>query len=337
MMAFDYGDALPTCAFERKAFMIDRRRTMAAALGALSSVSLGIGAVHPAGARQAPADLPSATPLQALDGEKVRVNLLGDFVTIRLIGIDAPEPEVGENRTECGFVDSKQALQTAIEGRTLLLENDAEDKDDKGRLWRHVWIVNADGTDGGLLNELLLQNGWVTTREEEKNSKYSDRYQAAAQTGQANGVGLYATCTGFHQEVSRHGGREEPALAGEAVSVKGITASLDSYYYSYSDALGTAPDGGFMWLIISVTIVNNRESGKFNFSGSKFAAKNLDTDSDYDDAFAFLDAPLDSGELSTGEYVSGQVALEIQETATNVRLKFNIEGDYSLYWLVPPV
>jgi hypothetical protein len=148
---------------------------------------------------------------------------------------------------------------------------------------------------------------------------------------------LYTVCTSFHQEIPRYGGRDQPAQVGEAVAVKGVRVSLDSYYYSYTDALGTGPKGGYLYLFIAVTVVNERAEGKYNYSDRKFAAKNLDNDADYDDEFAFLDSPLGSGELSPGEYVSGQVALEIQETATNVRLKYNVEGDYSLYWLTPPV
>ena len=317
--------------------MINRRRLVAGSVGAAAIAAIGSSKGRSSAAQGAPQGSPTATPLDALDGEKLRVNFNGERVVVRFIGIDAPEPEVGENTTECGFVDSKQALIDAVAGKTLLLEQDAEDKDNKDRLWRHVWLVNPDGTDGGLLNEQLLQYGWVTSKEEKKNTKYADRYAKAAQLGQQNKAGLFATCASFHEEIPRHGGREQPAAPGEAVSVKGVKASLDSYYYSYTDALGTAAKGGYMYLIASVTIVNERESGKYNYSSTSFAAKNLDNDADYDDTFAFLEAYLDSGELSSGEYVSGQVALEIQETAANVRLKFNVEGDYSLYWLTPPV
>jgi endonuclease YncB( thermonuclease family) len=317
--------------------MLDRRRFVTASIGAASFVALTGSSHQKIRAQEAPAGLPTAELIDVLDGEKMRVMLNGERVVVRLVGIDAPEPEPGEHTIECGFVDSKQALLDTATGKTLLLEQDAEDKDNKDRLWRHVWLLNPDGTDGGLLNEQLLLNGWVTTREEEKNVKYADRYARAVAEGQKNGSGLYATCESFHQEVPRHGGREDPASIGEAISVKGVRASLDSYYYTYTDALGTNPKGGYMYLIVSVTIVNDRESGKFTYNSTQFAAKNLDNDSDYDDEFAFLDSPLDSGELSPGEYVTGQVALEIQETATNVRLKYNVEGDYSLYWLCPPV
>lgn len=316
--------------------MFTRRRFVASSVVAGAMANGGWLGSSRALAQGAPAGLPTAVPIEALDGEKLRVELNGERVIVRLIGVDAPEPEVNENTTECGFAESRQALIDSVNGRTVLLEADEENTDGKDRLWRHVWLVNPDGTDGGLLNEQLLLAGWVTTRQEEKNTKYADRYVKAAADGQASGANLYTACTSFHQEIPRYGGHDAPAQAGEAVSVKGVRVSLDGYYYTYADALGTSPKGGYKYLIVAVTIVNERAEGKYNYSDSRFAAKNLDNDADYDDEFAFLDSPLGSGELSPGEYVSGQVALEIQETATNVRLKYNVEGDYSLYWFTPP-
>ena len=41
--------------------------------------------------------------------------------------------------------------------------------------------------------------------------------------------------------------------------------------------------------------------------------------------------------LSTGENVSGQVAIEVQESAVNIRVQYQISsfGDNSVYWIVP--
>jgi len=97
-----------------------------------------------------------ANPLYATDGEKIIAVINGERKIIRLICCDAPEAEAGENKTEIGFTESRKALNDAIAGRTLLLESDVEDTDDKDRIWRHVWLVNADGTNGGLLSSTRL-------------------------------------------------------------------------------------------------------------------------------------------------------------------------------------
>lgn len=282
-----------------------------------------------------PPDAVPANPLDALDGEKLRAVINGERVVVRLIGCDAPEPEVEENTTECGFLESRWVLSDKVAGNTLLLEADAEDKDKKERLWRHVWLVNADGSNGGLLKQQMLAEGWRTTHDEEKTTTYAAEYAAAASEAETNKAGILSMCEGFHQEINRRGGHDDPASVGENIQVKGVQAVLNGYYFSYTDALGSAAKGGYKYLIANVTITNLRESGKYRFSDTSFAAKDLATAADYDDEFAFLNSPLGSGELSAGEYATGDVAIEVQETATDVRLKYNVEGDFSLYWLTP--
>lgn len=282
-----------------------------------------------------PANSVSANPLYAVDGEKIVTVINGERKVVRLICNDAPEAEAGENKTEIGFIESRQALNDAIVGKTLLLEADAEDMDNKDRLWRHVWLVNADGTNGGLLNQQLLQQGWVTTQEEEKNTKYAAEYTAAAKEAQTNKVGVLALANGFHEETNRYGGHDAPAVAGETIDVDGIFMTLNSYYYSYVDALGSAAKGGYKYIIANVTITNLKDSDKYRYSDSDFAGKDLDTAADYDDTFAFLNSALSSGELSPTEYATGEVAIEVQESATNVRIKFTVSSGKALYWLTP--
>lgn len=283
-----------------------------------------------------PANGVLANPLEALDGEKLRAVVNGERVVVRLIGCDAPEPEVETNTTECGFAESRWSLENAVVGRTLLLEADEEDKDGKGRLWRHVWLVNADGTDGGLLNQQLLQQGWVTTQEEKKNLKYADTYAAAAKEAKTNKVGVLASCPSFHDEKNRRGGHDDPAVVGEAIQVKGVQAVLNSYYFSWGDAVGLPPTGGYKFLMLNLTFTNLRESGDFNYLWDKIAGKDLDTGADYDNPDSiYLSAGSETAELSPGEYAIVETAVEVQETATNIRVKYTVEGDHALYWLTP--
>ncbi len=306
----------------------------------LITVGILASPAHGFGRAQTPLTPPAngvlANPLDALDGEKIRAVINGERVVVRLIGCDAPEPEVEENTTECGFAESRWALANAVAGRTLLLEADKEDKDSKGRLWRHVWLVNADGTDGGLLNQQLLQQGWVTTQEEELNVKYADVYASAAKEAKTGKAGVLATCSGFHQETNRRGGHDDPALVGEVVQVKGVQAILNSYYFSWADALGLAPTGGYKFLMLNFTFTNVRETGKFDYYWEKIAGKDLDTGADYDNPdLIFLNTGTEAAELSPGEYAIVETAVEVQETATNIRVKYTVEGDYALYWLTP--
>lgn len=136
----------------------------------------------------------------------------------------------------------------------------------------------------------------------------------------------------------RAGSGEAPGAVGETLELDGMAVTLLSGVYTYEHNFST-PKGGYVFLIVEVELRNTSDE-TLNYNTLSFAAKDLDTDADYDDAFALLDTPLGSGELSPGEYVYGQVALEIQETSTNVRVKYTVSpgllgGGDAVYWLVP--
>lgn len=127
-------------------------------------------------------------------------------------------------------------------------------------------------------------------------------------------------------------------MVGETLELDGLAVTLMSGSYTYEYNFST-PKGGYVFLIVEVELRNVSDE-TMTYNSLSFAAKDLDTDADFDDAFVLLDTPLDSGELSPGEYVYGQVALEIQDTSTNVRVKYTVDpgllgGGDAVYWLVP--
>lgn len=81
----------------------------------------------------------------------------------------------------------------------------------------------------------------------------------------------------------------------------------------------------------------NVDDENHDYSGFRFSARDMDTGAECDDTFAAVENALSTDDLSPGEYVTGQVALEVQETATNVRVKYDVSavGGDNLYWLVP--
>lgn len=282
-----------------------------------------------------PSDAQEAIFIEAVDGEKMKVKIGDKEEEVRLIACDAPEVKNEDGHPECGFEESKQLLAKYVAGRRILLEKDAEDRDGKRRLWRHVWVSASDGVNFGLFNEILLETGWVTIQPEEKNTKHAERYQLAAQAAKENQAGLYAKCGGHHVAAPPRGSGENPGSVGETLVGEGVAVTLNDAFRTYDYNYST-PKGGYVFLILNVTLQNNGEDEK-GYSDTRFSAKDLDTGAEFDDTFALLDAPLGRGDLSTGEYVTGQVALEIQETAVNVRVKYQISalGGESVYWLVP--
>jgi len=95
---------------------------------------------------------------EVVDGDTLRIRTPGsvEAVTVRLIGIDAPErshPSLGKEF----FSDEAAAhLASLCLGRTVRMESDAEETDKYDRLLRYVFLPSPDGR---LLNEEMLDAG----------------------------------------------------------------------------------------------------------------------------------------------------------------------------------
>ncbi len=118
---------------------------------AVTVLLLGLLAVPARGAETGVVD-------EVVDGDTLRVRVSGsvEAVTVRLIGIDAPErshPVVGKEF----FSDESAAhLASLCRGRTVRMEKDAEETDTYDRLLRYVFLPPPDGR---LLNEEMLRVG----------------------------------------------------------------------------------------------------------------------------------------------------------------------------------
>jgi endonuclease YncB( thermonuclease family) len=278
-----------------------------------------------------PADAVEAAFLLAPDGEKMKVRIGTDFATVRLIGVDAPEPSAGNNETECYAAESTDLLTTLLTDQTVYLEADAEDKDNKDRLWRYVWAY-VDGAPT-LINEYLLAQGAGIAQTEEKNTRYQQRLADAQAAAKAAGLGLWGQCGGDgHKKIARHGGKDDPGQFGETLNAEGLFVTTSDAFVTYDYNFST-PKGGYKFVIFNATI-ENRGSDKRDYSSSRFEARDLDTDAKHKETFVLLDQPLGNGDLSSGSYVSGQVALEVQESSTNLLVQYQLAsfGEVFLYW-----
>ena len=95
---------------------------------------------------------------EVVDGDTLRVRTAGsaEAVTVRLIGVDAPErshPSLGKEF----FSDESAAhLASLCRGKTVRMEKDIEETDKYDRLLRYVFLPPPDGR---LLNEEMLRAG----------------------------------------------------------------------------------------------------------------------------------------------------------------------------------
>lgn len=134
------------------------------------------------------------------------------------------------------------------------------------------------------------------------------------------------------------GSANRPASIGDTVEVDGraitlldatVTSSVGGFY---------TPKGGYEFVVITVKIRNVSTSGKkHDYNELYFSGKDIDRGWDFDDTGINLsDSPLGSGELSPGEYVTGQVVLEVHQETTSLRIKYDTSpiGGKNAYWLV---
>ena len=123
--------------------------------------------------------------IRVVDGDTIVVNLNDEDVTVRLIGVDAPEsvnPDESKNTTE-GVETSDFVKEYLSDYEEVYLDYDADITDDYGRLLAYVWlcepwkqgeigIVTADRIKEDMLQGILLANGYAKPMKVLPNIKY---------------------------------------------------------------------------------------------------------------------------------------------------------------------
>jgi len=171
-----------------------RVRGLATIAGAILACAVAPGAA--AGQALYPATVTNVT-----DGDTLSARLAdGRNVTVRMIGIDAPEPG------ECGGSDARDALAALVDGRAVELESDpaVEISDGFGR--SRLYVDRDDSLDVGLE---LLRQGWVAVVEEPRFARLDAYFNAE----EVSTSGVWADCDGDFHLSARDRLR---ALGGEA-------------------------------------------------------------------------------------------------------------------------
>lgn len=115
----------------------------------------------------------------------------GDTITletgerVRYIGVDTPETY---GTPECFGAEAKERNRTLVEGRTVRLVADVEDRDKYGRLLRYVWVGDS------FVNDVLVRDGYASTLTIPPNVAYADTFRLAAAEARAAGRGLWNAC-----------------------------------------------------------------------------------------------------------------------------------------------
>lgn len=123
-----------------------------------------------------------ATVVEVTDGDTLRVDY-GDRhgVTVRLIGINAPESD------ECFGVEATAGLASLVEGVEVSMVRDVSERDRFGRLLRFLYL--ADGT---FVNESVVQQGFALAREYPPDTTMTAVLEVAQAAAETEEAGLWA-------------------------------------------------------------------------------------------------------------------------------------------------
>jgi hypothetical protein len=124
-----------------------------------------------------------------------------------------------------------------------------------------------------------------------------------------------------------------PAPLGTTLTADGLAVTVESAYFDYGFA-NAIPRGGYKVMIVQVTIRNDGD-GNQSYNASSFSGIDANTDVAYNPVtLDDVGVLLRDGNLQPGQYVSGTVLIEVQETATNVIIKYdpNMFTTEDLYW-----
>lgn len=278
------------------------------------------------------------------DGDKFKVTVAGTTEMVLLPSADAPE------KGECFADKSSLRLEKLIPvGTTVYLEQDKDDRDGKDRLLRYVWLPREDAK-ARLIDERMVADGYSTFKGREGNTKYDSRLEKVQSTAKKEKRGLWKECGGGHVEATAKpkatkapkateapelGEKDLPADIGAALETDGQAVTVQEAYFSYDFGYST-PKGGYVFLVITVRIENVDDSDH-GYEEGRFTARNAETDAEYESTFTLSDQPLGSGELSPGEFVFGQIVLEVQDTPSPLLVQFDpsyINDNDEVYWQV---
>ena len=128
--------------------------------------------------------------LRVVDGDTLHVRRDGRDVTIRLIGIDAPEVGWYGDRAECFGARAGRFASAILDGERVRLEFDEERLDPYDRTLAYVYL-----DDGRMVNVVLVRRGFARVTIYPPNDRHEGRLRAAQDAARDRGAGLWSACS----------------------------------------------------------------------------------------------------------------------------------------------
>jgi micrococcal nuclease len=136
-----------------------------------------------------------------IDGDTIEILLEGQKEKVRLIGIDTPESRLNKKakkdakRTNTDVkeikkmgIRAKNFLKSIIKpGDGIRLEYDVTHRDQYGRILAYIYL-----SDGQMLNDLLVKEGYANTLTYPPNVRYEERFRESLRYARENKKGLWS-------------------------------------------------------------------------------------------------------------------------------------------------
>ena len=134
--------------------------------------------------------------IRVVDGDTIHVNLDGDDVTVRMIGINTPETVKPDSPVGCFGPEASDFAKDSLTGRTVTLEfDDSQGRQDRyGRTLAYVWVEDPAGRLG-LFNLEAVARGYA--EEQQYGSTpfaWKQEFRAAEEAARSAGAGLWGAC-----------------------------------------------------------------------------------------------------------------------------------------------
>jgi len=129
----------------------------------------------------------SAQAVRVIDGDTIEVCcVFGDREKVRYIGINTPETKHPAKGVEYYGKEASEANRKLVDGKTINLEFDVEQRDRYGRLLAYVFLK-----DGTFVNAWLVENGFAQVMTVPPNVKHQELFLKLQREAREAGRGLW--------------------------------------------------------------------------------------------------------------------------------------------------
>lgn len=132
----------------------------------------------------------SATVLETVDGDTIKVSISGKDYKVRYIGVDTPETVDPRRPVGCFGKEAHDENEKVVKGKTVILVKDVSETDKFGRLLRYVYLADS----GLFVNEYLVREGYAKVATFPPDVRFVDQFLSSQKEARESKRGLWGKC-----------------------------------------------------------------------------------------------------------------------------------------------